>query len=522
MKLNLSHFKKVAEDAQTATLKHPAGHSIKIAKKILSKERMKELSALPLHFDEGGSVLDNSQAPQGQAPVVVNVNSGPQGGAADQSAGSWLNQLVGGSQQPVAAQAPAPAVQPQASAPQAAPVQAPQPPQQNPSAPPAQAQPDPYGTEAYTNAAMQGLNEQKAGIFGEAQAQGALGAQEAKAYQESQDQLKHAQDVYNQTHQEITDKRQALYQDLQNQHINPTEYIDNMSTGKKIRTAIGLIIGGLGGPNNMAAQMLQKNIENGIKSQEAELGKKKSLLGFNMQDMGDARNAFDMTRINTNDIISNHIKQMAAQNQGSMASAKALQLAGQLDSQSAALQSQLAIRHSLSQGQPQGPGQQAAAQPQVAPEQKIRMLGMSGIMPEPEKAKALEELKAAEGTIKAKNDLFSSFDFVSGNNTALNRIAHLGFTPAKTEAAIEPLLGSLTKETEGRVTPTDIATIRPLFPAPGDSKSTVDYKRMKLQQFIDQKMNFPTLDQYGIDWKKGGRYNEQGQKSIQLGPVVKP
>jgi hypothetical protein len=58
MRMNMSHFKKVSEDANTAVLKHPNGHEIRVAKKGLSKKLSNDLSKLPIHLEEGGQIQE--------------------------------------------------------------------------------------------------------------------------------------------------------------------------------------------------------------------------------------------------------------------------------------------------------------------------------------------------------------------------------------------------------------------------------------------------------------------------------
>lgn len=60
--LELSGFKKVASDKNTTTLKHPAGHTIKIAHNALSPKMRGQLASMK-HFDEGSSNVSNAPNP---------------------------------------------------------------------------------------------------------------------------------------------------------------------------------------------------------------------------------------------------------------------------------------------------------------------------------------------------------------------------------------------------------------------------------------------------------------------------
>lgn len=282
--LDMSQFKKVSEDEHNAVLRHPKGHSIKIAKEALSKKMKEQLSGLPLHKEEGGEISSAEeswqkapqQAPQAPPPVVV-INNGQQ--------------------QP----APAPAMADMP--PSIAPSQAPQQPDyfaqqattatttptdRGPAATPkptTQAKGDPSTAlfDNYSRGLVGGINEQIKGAEKEAVAEGELGKSKASinALQAatSQDMLQKATDEYTAREKEIG----SLREDIKNGHISPTQYLDNMSTAGKIKTAIGLLIGGIGqsynGRENPVAKFLDQQIDRNIDAQKADLGKKNNLLG---------------------------------------------------------------------------------------------------------------------------------------------------------------------------------------------------------------------------------------------------
>ena len=75
-----------------------------------------------------------------------------------------------------------------------------------------------------------------------------------------------------------------------------------MSTGKQIRTALGMIISGFGakaGQGNLAYDMLQNNINRDIDSQKANLGKQQNLLTFAYKKYGNLNDATNMVRAPT-------------------------------------------------------------------------------------------------------------------------------------------------------------------------------------------------------------------------------
>lgn len=378
--LDLSKFRKVKSDEHTSTLKHSDGHQLIIAHKRLSPKLRTQLDKLPSEspqkFAAGGSVDEpmDIQHPA-QAPVVINVgqpqqqqippnNPPPQpqnpaqsfGRSAGQSvsdtfgalgsvakpivnaAGDFYKGLVGipeaqGSIPESSVQVPAhqseeftnpgPAVVPEK--------------QVNPM----------DGLTASLGHQMAGMQEVGAGQKAEAQAIGNQGLQSAALEQEHQKTAKSNLDAYTQASAPLLKARQDLMNDITNGHIDPKRYLDNMSTGGKISTAIGLILGGIGsglthGPS-LAFQYLQNQIDRDINSQKDDLGKKQNLLTHNLQQTQDLREAYNLTKIQTNDVLSSRLRMIADQTADPVAKARLLQIQGMTDQQTAQLQHQMAM-----------------------------------------------------------------------------------------------------------------------------------------------------------------------------------
>jgi hypothetical protein len=568
MKFDLKGFKKVSSDAHHTTLQHPNGHMIKIAHQPLSPKMRKDLDSLPaqeIKMAEGGKV------PGGNGSPSIDSDKAKQMSDSSQESGwqpqKWVQNLKEGlgiekpkpapSQnyadggdvnqdtpekiaQDAAAQAPSePAPQPAPAAPPVVVnVQAPQPipnmptPQPTPAAPPVQAQPaqqppavapqqapqqppqggyDPYGTQAYGQAYGKGLNEEKAGIFGEANAAAQQGQAEAKALSQAAAAQQQAKQTYQDHFNELDNERKAVQKDYSNGHIDPNHYLNSMGTGQKIATAIGLILGGAGAGvtgQNPAMDFLKMQINNDIEAQKADMNKKENLLSANFKQFGNLKDATDMTRVMQNDIVSNQIKQAAAQATSPMARAKALEAAGKLDMESAGVVSQLAMKKSLLSGMQSG---------HIDPAKVVNM-----VVPSDQRAAANKELTEAQGMVSAKDNLLASFDKL----TELNTIGHSITSPLQTSRAVaairDPLIASLSKETAGRFTDSDAKMVGALFPAKGDSNEVIATKKAQLNKLISEKMHFPILETYGISPSNMGRYSQGGQNKIQeSAPVVK-
>lgn len=117
--------------------------------------------------------------------------------------------------------------------------------------------------------------------------------------------------------QNLIEDHQKLMNDYAAGHIDPGRVINNMSTGSKIGTAIGLIIGGMGSgithQPNLAYEMLNNEINNDIKAQTDEMGKKQNLMTANMQQFRNVQDAQQATRANKLGIIDLEMKKAAMQ-----------------------------------------------------------------------------------------------------------------------------------------------------------------------------------------------------------------
>lgn len=216
---------------------------------------------------------------------------------------------------------------------------------QAPAAPQAQMG-DPYGINTQYGLANLGLNQQLGalkGIAGTSQAQAAL---ESKAYEQQLQQQQAAQKIYEQHYNDLTAQREKYKASYMSQEPDPNRFVHSLSTGQKIMTTIGLILGGLGSggdpSKNTGLQMLNKQIDNDIDAQKQELGKKHNLLAENFQDFNNLDHATAVTRMNYNDQAASTLGLAAAKYKGTQAGLNAQLAQGQLLQQNAQIMGQLA------------------------------------------------------------------------------------------------------------------------------------------------------------------------------------
>lgn len=517
MKMDASKFKKLSSDEKKTVFQHPRGHKIEIVHAALSPKMRKDLQAIPGYAD-GGDVKPDEPWYMKAYHAVDNALTLPDERAAEQKKTAQqadmaeLNKMADaapavpvrmGALAPQANAAPAVGL---ASVPQQAPAAATAPSLQNQ---------DALGMDAYANSYMKGVNEQKAGFSQEAAAQQGLGQQQMAVEQEQQQWAKQAVQDYQAHYQQLNQEYANVVKDVQNQHINPQHYMENMSGGKKAATIIGMLLSGIGSglthQENMAFKMLNQQIDRDVDAQKANLGKSENLLNANLKQFGNLHDATQMTYAMQNGIYASKLRQAAAQAAGPMAKARALQLAGQLDAQAAPIIQQIAMKKAVLGGM-NGVSDPAS---------KIRYGSMAGIIPKGEEEHLYKELGEAQNMVRARDDIMSAFDQVSKLNTVGNRLSSPIQSRSQIHALVDPLIAKLSKDTAGRFTEQDAQYLASVFPSMSDNEKSLAVKRRQIDKLVSEKMQFPRLKAYGINPLGGQKYGEGGQKKIQLGAPVR-
>lgn len=529
MKFDLSRFKKMKSDAQSTTLQHPDGHEITIAHKALSPKMKEQLSALPastpVAMKDGGETLDKADddkwepakkevevapsasdaisalpsfidAPQAAAPATiadgavspqdlqaasndVAAKLGPQGAQAVDQAAGQANQTVSllppGS--PESANAAPAATSGTSATPPPASSQAPSPAATT------------GGASSPTPSVEGGYNTQMAGINAEAKAKGDLGNAQAgilqaqapiqrQALQVAQDNFKAANDEYN-----------AFIQDYKNGHVDPNHYMANRTTGQKIATAIGLILGGIGGgltgQENPALKFVNAQIDRDIDAQKAELGKKENLLSANLRHFGNLKDAAEATAAMQKGIAATQLEAAAAKAQSPLAKAQALKAAGELQSQNVMAFQNMAMRKTLEQAQQAGNNMDPASFVPYLP----------NATPDEQKT-ILKEIQNRQDTLKMKDQFMAEFDKAAKENT-LSAVR----TPVSL-LNMRAMMLPIIHDKEGRVNEFEQKTTSDLEPSKIDNAARVAAKRKGYEAFLNQKMSAPTAKAHGLDLDK--------------------
>lgn len=361
--LPLSGFKKTAEDDKMATLTHDKGHVIKIAKSGLSKVAARQLASLPLHKDSGGEIsrVDDDSRPvkslaerakeaeiEKEKYIDIPETNSPEGRAAFSRHGIPMegDMQTTGDPNSVASQVDraqagtVPAAVPSQNppipvnlAPEPPPFTVPNQSAQNILPTDKNAQGVPVGND-FDQAARQvpGYSEQEQAAYKKEQADTAYGHAVAAAHKAD---LKANQDaIFDLQHREsnLNTDIGLMMQDIKNSHIKPNQYMESMSTGSKIGTAIGLLLGGVSsaqtGQANPAATWLNSQIDRDLKSQQDNLSSKHNLLSSLHRQYGDmmvASNVYKGLRAQT---LADQIGMAQGQYAGPAAEANRLQAVG--------------------------------------------------------------------------------------------------------------------------------------------------------------------------------------------------
>lgn len=349
-------FKKVNEDDSRAVLKHENGHELVIAKSGISKKQKRALDKLPIHQAEGTPIEE--EQPQMPEPQLDSGNALKQIGA--QITEAVAQKVIEGAEESIPSDRSLASVTPE----EMAALQQYSEQQQAPVEPRPEGAPPPglssYGTPEQEMAARlpsepsgfgaaimepQAVQEREIAAPGEI-GPGILGATtpsvgETEPQPEIEQQrrldlsramqppsiVRTPEEVMVDPNVSDTERANAFIMAAQNvqtkiedadrafreemrkpeNQINPDRFYESMSTGKKIRTMIGIILGGAAGgilrQENPVMAMLNKQIERDIESQKLAQAGKMNLYKQNLEILKDGRAAYFQTSTQLRSIV---------------------------------------------------------------------------------------------------------------------------------------------------------------------------------------------------------------------------
>ncbi len=535
--LNLSKMKKISGDKKISTFQHEDGHKITILHSALPALQQKQLQALPVHkMAEGGEVTETTLsevgkqrptqgAPQGETDTTLSEVGAQRPTPRPQPPAGTNNKLKQSRESN-----PVPAAQKLAEgSADVKPTPAPPPPnlpgvdsaqksmrdafhfaEGTDSVPtpqdtsqieqqdqavmnqPSQSAPKPAGEmpnitpNSIYNTSMSGV--QAGQQAQEQQAQGDL-----QAYKASDADLMRIHQENQQGAMQIAQNIDSATKDIAANHINPQHYQESMGSGKKIGTAIGLLLGGISQGNsggaNPALEFLNKQIDRDVEAQRSNMENKKTLLGAYQQQFNNMQSAEAVTKATLLQHQANLINQAAAKAGTPLAKANALNATAQIQQKIFPLIMQAQLMQ-VKAAPPKSDGVDF---------EKMNRLQMLGV-PKEDMEAATKEAQGYANHARQVPIVMNSFDKAASENTVGNRVAHAGFQPQSVgnfKASILPYL----KDAEGRINEQELQRTDAFAPSPGDSEYKTAEKRKGVADFLREKNSpetFPTLSRYNL------------------------
>lgn len=192
---------------------------------------------------------------------------------------------------------------------------------------PASGQDQPYPTAQ--GMLQQGYNDQIKGVQQQAEAEGALGRAREQVFLDDQAEKVKIQNNFNEQYHKLGNEIDGTIQDIKDNHISPENYWKDHS---KLATGIGIILAGFNPTSNPNAAIdnLHKMMDQNLRAQEADLGRKNNMLSAYYHQFGNLKDATEMTRLTQAGIVADKLEQAAATATTPMAKAAALKASGQI------------------------------------------------------------------------------------------------------------------------------------------------------------------------------------------------
>lgn len=363
--------------------------------------------------------------------------------------------------------------------------------------------PTPGNMTPDTLSALQGaFEEQRKGVMQQAGAEGARAKLESGILGKQQADLEAQNQQSQGQFKDLDQERQNLVDDVKKGAVDPNNFVGSMDTPKKVSTAIGLILGGIGsgltGQANPALQLLQSHIDNDIKAQQTNLGSKENLLSANFRQFGNLKDAQAMTRAHMMDMASLGLKKAAADTTNDAVKGRALQAAGQLYQQATQTIGPLKYKQQLLQGIQKGTVDPMAAINQVV---------------EPgQRAKAIDEAGKAAYVAQNQERLMKLWDQANKEQDSLSGKTLMGMKEGPARQALSLAMDPILKDEVGRINPIVKQDSTNVMPSSFTTKGSLDTRRAEFANFIKDRAATPTLNANRIDLSRFPQYNTQGAK----------
>lgn len=486
--MQLNNFALLKEDDETYHVKHPTGKMLILKKGGLSKQAHEAIKALkPQKLAEGTAdlkpvAIDPSSITNDE---LNNFNSVNEIALARDNAGSAAAQgmadtLRAGAPTELPPEAPlAPTGQAAGASVQAGATGAP--PQSS----------DPLIQQKLDTEGL--LTQQEGNVKASAAAEAAAEKGISKAYKNYGDQVA-LLPTPNEIAAKYKDSDDKLLQAYTNKTLDPDRYWNNMSTGSKVVSSIGMLLSGIGsattGQANYARENLNNSINRDIEAQKNDQSKSLNLWKINRENMNSDAEANLATRNQLLSAVQAKALMYTASSNSAQAKFKGDQLVNQIEQEKIQNRLQLGLLNQGSQTA-NGTGFSQADPASLVP----------SLVPKEHQEKALAEIGTAQNASANETDLLAQFDqaakdvrFVTGGHPLYSTIV----TPPSIKR-MQALEDPLIHDQVGRVNEFEKKDLGDLKPQAFDNDETIASKRLGYQQFIERKKSAPTAKAYGIN-----------------------
>jgi hypothetical protein len=466
--LDLKHFKKQKEDAQSATMIHKDGHMLVISKGSLPHAQRKALEAIPM-MAQGGKV----KYAEGTDDVEAVASSDP-----DQPLAPDVEAITPSDSQQPNPQAPPQTDQaPQQQAQSNAPMQGPP---QNP----LQAQYPGFAQEQQANLMAANALQQQ-------------GQEETEAYKQAAQEIK---SLPTQARLVAANKAASdeLFKKYKSKELDPDHYWQNHS---KIAAGVGILLSGvgqaMGAKSNGALDAINTGIERDIDAQKTNQQHGMNLWRMNREALGNDLAANLATQNQYYVGLKYKLDQAAANAKGPLALQNAQIANAKINQAIDANNFKLALMNPSSDN----PDPASRIQFLVPPEAQARVAG---------------EIDAATNTVANAPGILEAFHQAAQEVRPLSGGVHTSptaFVPgikSPGQAALQARLGPTFKDVEGTVRQAAMDNLdHNVTPKFGDDDSTIATKRQSLIEYMKSKSAAANAKSFGIDLTKYPKTNTQ-------------
>jgi len=309
-------------------------------------------------------------------------------------------------------------------------------------------------------------------------------AQAEQSAAKAVDYMKQREDLFLQKSTDIDNKIAELEKAQAEGKIDPNRFMSQnySSIVDKLRLGLGLLIGGLGGPDNQVQKSLDTLIERDIDSQKKEMENRDNLLSAYYKKLGSMKEAENMLRLHHMSMLDMEAKKLGAKATGMKAQGQLMQFTSDIMAKRQDLKNQIATQQADAEMMRRMQVGQQLSLPEVG-----RLIETK--IPESARKEAREELKQHAKLVSGINRISQISDQIFEQSRIAARLGK-PFDSTKTLKALQvqlvPVIKLMTKE--GKFTDQDFKMlVEPQIPSIMTSRDAANtLKELLVSSLRDQ------------------------------------